>query len=505
MKLLDRFKIGTRIFIGFGCLVVFIGLVAGVGYYVSESVGASLGNIFHVRLPGLNYLLQADRDLQQLLVAERSIIFTDPKSKTYKALLKDYKDNLGQADRRVGKYAALADTKQERDLVEGYRKERKSWESISSQVLKSAAAGTTESREKAAKLSLGEANKRFEAMRDHLDKLEDLILKRAAKEAANSEATYAGGMLALLIVGGGGVLLGLLIAFFMGRGIANSLQRVIGGLEDAARQVTSASGEVDKSSQALAQGSSEQAASLEETSASMEEMSSMTSKNAQNAGQANQLMEEARRTVIDADNSMTELRDAMAQIVAANDETAKIIKTIDEIAFQTNLLALNAAVEAARAGEAGAGFAVVADEVRNLAMRAAEAAKNTSGLIESNISDINRGAELAKLTGEAFGNVREAANKVGELVAEIAAASGEQATGIEQVNRAMTEMDQVTQRNAAGAEEGAAAAAELSAQAELTRQYLDDLVRLAGKSGGKGRLSTAGGSGDKLLLAEPEL
>ncbi len=163
-----------------------------------------------------------------------------------------------------------------------------------------------------------------------------------------------------------------------------------------------ASGQVSSASQQLAAGSSEQAASIEETSSSLEEMSSMTSQNADNAGCADNLMKEVNQVVGQANASMTELTTSMAHISQASEETSKIIKTIDEIAFQTNLLALNAAVEAARAGEAGAGFAVVADEVRNLAMRAADAAKNTADLIEGTVKKVSDGSDLVTKTNDAF-------------------------------------------------------------------------------------------------------
>jgi methyl-accepting chemotaxis protein len=199
-------------------------------------------------------------------------------------------------------------------------------------------------------------------------------------------------------------------------------------------------------------------------------------------------MRNANDTVDKANSAMTELITSMAEITKASEETSKIIKTIDEIAFQTNLLALNAAVEAARAGEAGAGFAVVADEVRNLALRAADAAKNTATLIEGTVKKINEGSALVNSTSEAFAEVSDNARKVGELVGEIAAASKEQAEGIEQINKATVEMDKVTQQNAANAEESASASEEMSAQANQMMEYVGELVAMVGSSNsGSGR------------------
>ena len=287
-----------------------------------------------------------------------------------------------------------------------------------------------------------------------------------------------------------GVLVALALGIFLTLSITRPIAAVIHGLTDASEQVASASSQVSSASQSLAEGASEQAAGIEETSSSIEEMSSMTKQNADNANQANTLMSETSRVVGEANEAMKNLTQSMMDISAASEETAKIIRTIDEIAFQTNLLALNAAVEAARAGEAGAGFAVVADEVRNLAMRAAEAAKNTANLIEGSVKKIKNGSETVSKTNDAFTKVAIGAKKIGELVGEISAASQEQAQGIEQINKAVAEMDRVVQRNAASAEESASASEEMNAQAEQMRGVVSQLVSLVEGRNGNGRKSS---------------
>ncbi len=286
----------------------------------------------------------------------------------------------------------------------------------------------------------------------------------------------------------GAVMMGvaLVVAFFLSTQIAKPIQRVIVGLTQGSEQVASASSQVTSASQSLAEGTSQQAAGIQQVSSSVEEMASMTRHNADNANQANMLMMDSGKTTEEANFSMKELTQSMKEISAASEETVKIIKTIDQIAFQTNLLALNAAVEAARAGEAGAGFAVVADEVRNLAIQAGNTAKNTANLIEGTVKKIKDGSDTVSKTNEAFSKVAAGTKKVGELVSEIAAASQEQARGIEQINKAVAEMDKVVQKNAASAEESASASEEMSAQAEQMKVYVNDLVLLVGSKNGHG-------------------
>ncbi|HKI49019.1 MAG TPA: methyl-accepting chemotaxis protein, partial [Desulfobacteria bacterium] len=292
------------------------------------------------------------------------------------------------------------------------------------------------------------------------------------------------------LIGQIGVTLGVVLALIITitlclRFIAiKPLNRIIKGLQEAAEQVAAASSQVSSFSQDMAQGASEQASGIEETSATLEEISSMTRQNAENASQVNHIMtQEAAENFNKITEQMDKMKTAIASTVESSQETAKIIKTIDEIAFQTNLLALNAAVEAARAGEAGAGFAVVADEVRNLALRAAEAAKTTSELIENSGAKIEETSQLNARMVEFMEQNSATAERVTVLVGEIAAASQEQAQGIEQVNLSVTEMERVTQSSAAGAEESASASEEMSAQAEEMQAFVRNLAAIVGGTG----------------------
>ncbi len=324
---------------------------------------------------------------------------------------------------------------------------------------------------------------------------EDMI-----KDAEASDKNYSAARMLMLIVSIAGISIGLVTGYFITRGVIKSLHNMFKGLKkfsarelektadtfnniisdltEGSEQVASASSQVSAASQSLAEGATEQAAGLEETSSSLEEMSSMTKQNSDNAQQANSLSDETKSSADNGMQAMQKMNSAIQDIQKSSDETAKIIKVIDEIAFQTNLLALNAAVEAARAGEAGKGFAVVAEEVRNLAMRSAEAAKDTSNMIEESVKNSKNGVEIAEEVGKVLDDIVNGVGKTSELISEIAAASQEQTQGIEQVNTAVAQMDKVTQQNAANAEESASASEELNGQAESMNSVVDNLIEL---------------------------
>lgn len=294
-----------------------------------------------------------------------------------------------------------------------------------------------------------------------------------------------------------------LIIFVATSKVYHLIWRIVQSLHQSSGQVSSISEQVSAASQSLAQGATEQAAGLEETSSSLEEMAAMTKQNADNATQANLLAEDATKAAQHGTDAMGRMSGAIHKIRNSADETSKILKVIDEIAFQTNLLALNAAVEAARAGEAGKGFAVVAEEVRNLAMRSAEAAKDTSGLIEESVKNAYDGEKISTEVEKILSEITVSISKTTALVGEIAAASQEQAQGVDQINNAVSQMDKVTQQNAAGAEESASAAAELNQQVTLMKSMVEELGTLVTvknqEAGGKQDQSDRGKSRDTLF------
>jgi len=315
---------------------------------------------------------------------------------------------------------------------------------------------------------------------DTLDQLVALLAKRLEDGRTDlnrfvARVEWIGAVAALVVFGS----LGFFLVWTMAS-VTKRIARVSEGLGDGVEQVAAASGQVSTSAQGLSQGATEQAASLQETSASMEEMSSMTRKNAENSQQAARLMVEVADRVQQSTDALATMIASMSSIQESSSKVARIIKTIDEIAFQTNILALNAAVEAARAGEVGMGFAVVADEVRNLAQRSAQAARDTATLIEESIGNAKAGTAKVQSVEAAISSIAESVGKVKGIVDVVSQSSHQQAQGISQVSQAIAQMEKVTQTTAATAEESAAASEELNAQAETSKDLVMQLRVLAG-------------------------
>ncbi len=329
-----------------------------------------------------------------------------------------------------------------------------------------------------------------------LDKVEEMAAADMAKAMKVADSTHTSTTFLMVLVTLLCAVLALTFGLALSRHIANPLNILAGSLRDCSLQVTSASGESASTSEALASGASQQAAALEQISASLEEVTSMLRQDSEQMNEADQLMKGTNEVISVSEKTMKALGVSMEKIAKASAETQQIIKTIDEIAFQTNLLALNAAVEAARAGEAGAGFAVVAEEVRNLAMRAEEAAKTTSDLIDGSVKEIDEGVKLANETSTSFGAAAESSTKTKSLIGELAVSSSEQATTINQIRQAVMDVDTVVQQNAAGSEEVASSAEELSAQAE---QMNDQALSLTDLVNGKGKGRDTGEQEQALL------
>ena len=486
-------KIRNKLLLGFIAVLAMTAVVGLTGYLSTSNIYSELQDMNTVNLPQVDLLTQADRDLQQLLVAERSLIFTNTESELFAELVKEYEENLRQSGERWEKFKALDLSADKRALVPAYERVRSEWEVLSRQIVEGRKSDTMEGRRLAIDLSLGQGKQKFEEMRGFLDKLQDMALVEAAGDVMSAGIVYRTSAITIFATLLAAVTLGALMAFLIGRGITrplaeavavtdalaggdlgmqipvnsrdetgqmlgsiksmvDKLQGVVADVKNAADNVASGSQQLSSGAEQMSQGTTEQAASAEEASSAIEEMNATIRQNADNSRQTETI-------AIKSSNDAQESGKAVADAVLAMKQIAEKISIIEEIARQTNLLALNAAIEAARAGEHGKGFAVVAAEVRKLAERSQAAAAEISTLSVSSV-------EVAERAGSMLSMLVPDIQKTAELVKEITAASREQAGGADQINGAIQQLNQVVQQNAGAAEEMSSTAEELSSQAE---------------------------------------
>ncbi len=480
-------------------------LVAAFVLVVLLGAGAGLWNLTNLRwaaaafrvasqenLPAVDHLAEAERDMMQALVSERSLMFLRQSSEDALAMRKMHAQNIEQAWARWEKYKTIPADPEEQKYRGSFDGAYTEWRKSSKEVVELLARESPEARKDAIDLSLSEGQTKFDKVREILNKLTELRVKNSndftgqVQTATSRTSWWTVVVLVVLLVGGSsvGVVLarnltepilqvaglgqkiaqgdlrnrvevtrrdevGQLLAGM--KGMSENLSRIIGEVRRAATSLASASSQVSSSSHNLSQGTSEQAASVEETTSSLEQMSASITQNADNSRQMEQM---ALKGAKDADESGR----AVQETLKAMQAIAEKISIVEDIAYQTNLLALNAAIEAARAGEHGKGFAVVATEVRKLAERSQTAAQEISGLASSSV-------KVAERAGQSLVELVPAIKKTADLVQEVAAASREQSAGVAQINKAMGQVDQATQRNASAAEELSSTAEELAQQA----------------------------------------
>lgn len=509
MTWLYNLKIGTKLVSAFVFVALLAGVVGIVGITNISKVNTNYSDLYVNFGIGMGDVGKASIDFNTIRAVTRDILLSNNAQD-----MKNYQNQIKDLDKEMeGNLQKLQKSLQTEDGKKAYAAlydNLNKYNDIRDRVVDMAIAGQTE---QAITLFYNEASNPAKLAKQYIDQLFDLKenggIERSAQYSASTRTTIYTMIAIVAIAVIAAILLGVFISGIISRPVkklmvaaekiadgdlnveikdsskdevgvlasafrkmSDNLNDVMSNIGSAAEQVASGSKQVSDSSMALSQGATEQASSIEELTASLEEISSQTRFNAENATEASGLAANAKAVALKGNDQMQEMLKAMDDINDSSSNISKIIKVIDEIAFQTNILALNAAVEAARAGQHGKGFAVVAEEVRNLAARSANAAKETTDMIEGSIRKVEGGTKIANETAQALSLIVEGVAKAADLVGNIAIASNEQAAGIEQINQGIMQVSQVIQANSATSEESAAASEELSSQAEILRDQV---------------------------------
>ncbi|MDR3698778.1 MAG: methyl-accepting chemotaxis protein [Candidatus Sulfopaludibacter sp.] len=470
--------IGKKIYLSFaGALGIGI-LTAAVGFSTIGQLGQTVDKLVHSNARKQFLAGQMELAVTNVLAIERGVevrAFTKDAG-AIEELNREFTDNYAGLMRNIQEFRQLITTEQGRKLIEELAGTSESMVALHQEVYKLAASGNAEAAAAVAKEKMvpivQHAGQTAHSLLDQQSDLMAKVIEATAADVTSDRRLMVTMAVLLLLVGA--------VIVAVVRRINTDLQQTAEELGESAAQVASAAGQVASTSQSVAQGASQQAASLQETSSASEEIRAMSRESLLKTESAAGLVNRSQQTFGETNGKLEQMIVAMDGISSSSSKISKIIKVIDEIAFQTNILALNAAVEAARAGEAGMGFAVVADEVRNLAQRCAQAAGDTSSLIEESIAKSSDGKVKVDEVASAIRRVTGESGQIKTLVEEVSAGSQAQTRGVEQVAQAVSQMEQVTQSSAASAEEGAAAAEELTAQSQAMKSVVDRLASMVG-------------------------